>query len=120
MMDVRLIFTIISFDFSTKLIVNNWLNIGNIKIINKNLNLTLLHNYYGLEITNSFFFVIVLVILGKRGLELIIGGTVGNIIDKVGNGYIIDFLSFHLLDKYYLVLNIADLSIIIGCFISLI
>ncbi|WP_180824675.1 signal peptidase II [Candidatus Portiera aleyrodidarum] len=56
----------------------------------------------------------------KLGLELIIGGTVSNIIDKLGHGYIIDFLSFHWLDKYYLVLNIADISIMIGCFIILI
>lgn len=116
-MKIRLIFIIIILDFSTKLIVNNWLNNGKIIIINNILNLTLLHNY-GSEITSSFW--VILVILGKRGLELIIGGIIGNIIDKVGHGYIIDFLLFHWLDKYYLVLNIADISIMIGCFISLI
>lgn len=43
-MNIRLIFIIISLDFSTKLVVNNWLNDGKIIIINKTLNLTLLHN----------------------------------------------------------------------------
>lgn len=117
-MNLRLIFIIIILDFSTKLVVNNWLNDGKIIIINKNLNLTLLHNY-GSEITSSFW-VILVCGMDKLGLELIISGSLGNIIDKLGNGYIIDFLSFHWLDKYYLVLNIADISIMIGCFVSLI
>ncbi|CEL12360.1 Lipoprotein signal peptidase [Candidatus Portiera aleyrodidarum] len=134
-MNIKLIFIIIIVDFSTKLFVTNWLNDGSIIIINKNLNLTLLHNYVSSElISSSYWFLLInfwICILGIFlfnnnyikiciGLELIIGGTLGNLIDRLGHGYIIDFLSLHWLDKYYLVFNIADIAIIMGCFISLI
>ncbi|AGI27096.1 Lipoprotein signal peptidase [Candidatus Portiera aleyrodidarum] len=121
-MNIRLSFIIIILDFSTKLIVNNWLNDGIIIRINKNLNLTLLHNNSSFNSCICILGIGFLIWIKKNYgcYELIIGGTIGNIIDKLGHGYIIDFLSVHWLDKYYLVLNIADISIMIGGFISLI
>ena len=46
-------------------------------------------------------------------LGLILGGAVGNLIDRVMFGYVIDFLDF----RIWPVFNIADASITIGAFI---
>ena len=46
-------------------------------------------------------------------LGLILGGAVGNLIDRVLYGYVIDFLDF----RIWPVFNIADASITIGAFI---
>ena len=47
------------------------------------------------------------------GLGLILGGAVGNLIDRIIYGYVIDFLDF----RIWPVFNIADSSITIGAII---
>ncbi len=47
------------------------------------------------------------------GLGLVIGGAIGNLIDRVSRGYVIDFLDFSGLYFPY-VFNIADAAISIG------
>lgn len=51
---------------------------------------------------------------------LIIGGAIGNLIDRVVYGYVIDFLDFNLFDYPFPIFNIADTAIVIGIFILLI
>lgn len=54
------------------------------------------------------------------GLGLILGGAIGNIIDRVRVGYVIDFLDLHFGDfRPFLVFNIADAAITIGVLILL-
>jgi signal peptidase II len=49
------------------------------------------------------------------GLTLILGGAVGNLIDRFFLGYVIDFISIHVNDTFYWpVFNIADSAISIG------
>ena len=49
------------------------------------------------------------------GLTLILGGAVGNLIDRFFLGYVIDFISIHVNDTlYWPVFNIADSAISIG------
>ncbi len=45
---------------------------------------------------------------------LIIGGAIGNVIDRVRFGAVADFFSFHVGDYYWPAFNIADASIFCG------
>ena len=52
--------------------------------------------------------------LERLGYCLIIGGAVGNIIDRVIYGGVIDFISFHYENYYWYVFNLADVWISLG------
>lgn len=54
------------------------------------------------------------------GLGLILGGAIGNIVDRVRVGYVIDFLDLHFgTFRPFLVFNIADAAITVGVLILL-
>ena len=48
--------------------------------------------------------------IGKLSLGLIFGGTVGNLINRLSLGYVIDFIDFN----YWPAFNIADSSLVVG------
>jgi signal peptidase II len=49
------------------------------------------------------------------GLALILGGAMGNVIDRVTRGFVVDFIHFHWFDSWYFpAFNVADTSITIG------
>jgi len=48
------------------------------------------------------------------GLALILGGAVGNILDRMIYGGVIDFISLHAAGYYWYVFNIADVWITLG------
>lgn len=48
------------------------------------------------------------------GLALVMGGALGNVIDRVRLGYVIDFLHFHWKAAYFPAFNLADTAITIG------
>jgi signal peptidase II len=47
-------------------------------------------------------------------LSLILGGAVGNVIDRVVHGYVVDFIHAHWGAAYFPAFNIADSAITIG------
>ena len=47
-------------------------------------------------------------------LALIVGGAVGNVIDRVVHGYVVDFIHAHWGGAYFPAFNIADSAITIG------
>ncbi|MFO1195209.1 MAG: signal peptidase II [Rhodoferax sp.] len=47
-------------------------------------------------------------------LSAILGGAVGNLVDRVLHGHVVDFLQFHLGGWYFPSFNIADSAITIG------
>jgi signal peptidase II len=47
---------------------------------------------------------------------LIIGGAIGNVIDRIVHGAVADFFSFHYAGYYWYVFNIADVAITLGVF----
>lgn len=48
------------------------------------------------------------------GIGCVIGGAVGNIIDRVRYGAVVDFLDFHIADLHWPAFNIADSFVFIG------
>lgn len=55
------------------------------------------------------------------GLGLVLGGALGNIIDRVRFGYVVDYADFHVFGySPFLVFNIADAAISIGVVILLV
>jgi signal peptidase II len=52
--------------------------------------------------------------LAVAGLGLIIGGAIGNAIDRVVHGAVIDYLDLHALGRHFFVFNVADAAINIG------
>lgn len=53
-------------------------------------------------------------LLGSIGSMMIVGGAIGNVIDRLIYGQVVDFLLFYLGNYYYPAFNIADSFICIG------
>ncbi len=47
-------------------------------------------------------------------LGLILGGALGNLVDRLNNGGVVDFLDFHLGPYHWPAFNVADSAIVIG------
>ncbi|OZI61253.1 signal peptidase II [Bordetella genomosp. 11] len=68
--------------------------------------------------------IVITVILGRQGrrahprfslaLAMIMGGALGNVIDRVVYGHVVDFLLFYWKDWYYPAFNVADVAITCG------
>lgn len=52
-------------------------------------------------------------------LGLVLGGGLGNLIDRVNLGYVVDFISWHYNDLYWPAFNIADSAICVGAVLLL-
>lgn len=52
--------------------------------------------------------------LASFSLAAVIGGGIGNIIDRIRLGYVVDFLDFKLID--FPVFNFADCCVVVGAF----
>jgi signal peptidase II len=48
------------------------------------------------------------------GLALILGGAIGNLIDRLARGHVVDFLQLHAGGWYWPAFNVADSAITIG------
>lgn len=58
--------------------------------------------------------------LEKLGYAMILGGSFGNLFDRVIYGYVIDFFDFYIFDYDYPIFNLADSFIFIGVIILII
>lgn len=52
-------------------------------------------------------------------LSFIIGGSLGNLIDRIIRGYVIDFISIKIGNYNFPIFNVADILIVIGVFLLL-
>ncbi len=52
-------------------------------------------------------------------LSFVIGGSLGNLIDRIVRGYVIDFISIKLGNYNFPIFNVADILIVIGVFLLL-
>lgn len=79
---------------------------------------------YGPAILIGFSLIVMLVIfrfilvsdslLTQIGYGVILGGALGNVIDRALFGAVVDFISLHAFDYYWYVFNIADIWISLG------
>ncbi len=54
------------------------------------------------------------------GLALVLGGALGNVVDRLTHGHVIDFLHFHWQQWYYPAFNVADIAITTGAIMLII
>lgn len=126
-----LIFLIIFLDISTKALAYKYLqDVNTYPIIENVFHLTYVENRgaaFGILEDNRFMFIsitilvssVIIYYLEKKdisikifnlGLNLVLAGAIGNLIDRILLGYVIDFFDF----RIWPVFNIADISIVIG------
>ena len=53
-------------------------------------------------------------------LGLIVGGGIGNMVDRAFLGYVVDFIDFCAFDFWKWVFNIADSAVVVGCILAII
>ncbi len=58
-------------------------------------------------------------LLTGLGLGLVIGGALGNMIDRIRFGAVVDFLDFHLAGWHWPAFNLADAGICVGAVLML-
>lgn len=58
--------------------------------------------------------------LRALSLSLILAGALGNVIDRVRLGYVVDFFDFHVGDWHYATFNVADCAVVIGVLLLII
>ncbi|MEQ3515274.1 signal peptidase II [Pseudoalteromonas sp. BZB3] len=46
--------------------------------------------------------------------SMVIGGAIGNLVDRLVHGYVVDFLHFYYQDWHYPAFNVADIAIVCG------
>lgn len=117
---------------SSKMILNQ-----SVILIKNLLSLTLVHNIgaaFSLFSGNQYVLIsvaiaaILLLILYIRAQDLIdevdtftyallFGGIMGNLIDRIVHGYVIDYISFNFGSYYFPVFNIADICIVLSIII---
>lgn len=139
-MKLFIIISLFFFDFLTKKIINNYIEIGNIISINNFLDFTHIHNYgISFGLFAGFLPIWLIIILGtiitiilfywmiisankleKWGILLIISGAISNIGDRLLNGYVIDFIFFNYRGFYWPAFNFADVYISIGILIIIV
>lgn len=132
---------IIIFDVISKIFISNILILNkSITIIPNFFYLTYTHNYGGawsifdnstLFITIVSFLIIIGIIyyLFKNkvtrkieivGYSLLLGGAIGNLIDRIVYGYVIDFLDFYIFKYDFPIFNVADIGIVVGIILLLV
>ena len=53
-------------------------------------------------------------ILMCGALSLVLGGAIGNLIDRLRFGHVVDFLDFHAMGWHWPAFNVADSAITVG------
>ncbi|MFT7235085.1 MAG: signal peptidase II [Methylophagaceae bacterium] len=129
---------ILVFDQGTKWAMVSWLSLYETVAVIPYFNLTMTHNYgaafsfladaggwqrwffIGLASLISIILIVWLAKLKSHAkleaisLSLILGGAIGNVLDRVVHGYVIDFLDVYIGTHHWPAFNIADSAIFIG------
>lgn len=118
-------------DQTVKYLVTQHMIVGeSIPVINGIFHLTYILNpgaAFGILSHHQWFFILVALLLvpiaayvypripirfrlARLGMALLLGGAVGNAVDRIRNGVVIDYLDF----RIWPVFNLADMAIVIG------
>ena len=134
MTKIFILILLVGFDIVTKNLVFNYIDLYDFIPILFFLELTHIHNFgvsfgflSGIVSPWILIFIGLLVIgfitylminskdlLEKWGLFIIISGALSNIIDRIINGFVIDFIYLHISNFYWPAFNFADIYISIG------
>jgi signal peptidase II len=133
--------TVVGLDQLTKLLADHHLTLYAPVALFPSFNLTLMYNYgaafsflsdasgwqrwffIAIAIGISVFLVLWLRRLKQDerwvalSLALILGGAIGNVIDRIWHGYVIDFIDLYYASYHYPAFNIADSAITVGAVI---
>ena len=130
---ISLVFIII--DFIVKIIINNNMNVyDSISIIPSFFSITYVRNTgaaFSIMENNRVLFIIIaiiaLILIYKYlimnkvidrylmiSYSMLIGGIIGNMIDRIIYGYVIDYLSFNIFGYNFPIFNLADTFIVIS------
>ncbi len=52
--------------------------------------------------------------LARIGLAMIVGGAAGNLVDRIRQGYVVDFVDLYWRDWHFWAFNVADAAITVG------
>ena len=124
---------VIALDQISKLLVLAYLYEGEVAIIKNVLHFTYVENRgmaFGLLADRRWIFLVASVIgialvalylfkftkrpLSQVALSLIVGGGIGNMIDRVRLGFVVDFIDFCAFDFWVWVFNVADAAVCVG------
>jgi signal peptidase II len=134
---VALAAVVVLIDQLTKNLVERAFDYGDVKAITGFFNLVLTYNKgaafsflasasgwqaHFLTVVGIAASIFILYLLGRHGnqrlfslaLALILGGAIGNVIDRIAYGHVIDFLDFHAGGWHWPAFNIADSAIVGG------
>ena len=91
---------------------------------------SILNNNVGLlSIIGIIFLILIMKYINKSknttnieniGISFLLGGLLGNLLDRLIRGGVIDYLSFKILGYYFPIFNLADIFITFGVFLILI
>ncbi len=125
-------------DQSTKLLVSECMQLGESIVVSSFFNLTYVHNHgaafsfladeggwqryllSSISVIVSIFIAVWMTrvdpkhILRLSALTVLLAGAIGNLVDRLAYGFVIDFIDLHYQDFYYPVFNVADSLITIG------
>jgi signal peptidase II len=134
---LALALAIVAVDQATKIAVERHFDFGDVRPVTGFFNLVLTYNkgaafsflsqasgwqtqfFTAVGIGASLFIVWMLMRHGGQrlfslALTLILGGAVGNVIDRLAYGHVIDFLDFHVAGWHWPAFNVADSAIVLG------
>ena len=134
MIKITVFIFLILLDLITKFLIQNFLSLNQSIKINEYLDLVYVQNFgvsFGLfsgYVSHWILIFIALIVvilvfylfiksdkqLEKLAYFLIIIGAFGNILDRLLNTYVVDFISFHYGSFYWPAFNLADIYITIG------
>lgn len=137
---IILIISLIIFDQISKVLITNYFEVGDsLSIINNFFKFFYIKNTgaaFGIFMNSKVTLIIItlmlivyLIIELKKNinnkvisisLSLIISGALGNLIDRIFRGYVVDFISFTIFDKEMAIFNVADTFITFGVVLLLI
>jgi signal peptidase II len=129
-----LVFILVIFDQITKTVISSTMNLWqSISVIENFFSITYVQNtgaaWSMLEGNMLFFYMITIVAIvimvtfyksgecdaiSEWGIALMLGGTLGNFLDRIRLQYVVDFLDFIIFGYDFPVFNVADICLCVG------